>query len=160
MNTAERVSKQFTRHGEASAVKRTREYKTWAAMKRRCNNPNCDKFKFYGGRGIGVCSRWSQSYEAFLADMGRCPSSDHVIDRRDSNGHYEPNNCRWITRQESMNNMRSSHFVVAFGERLTLAQWSKRFGINPATISRRLKSGWKPSDAIVILPLRLRRKMP
>jgi hypothetical protein len=72
----------------------------------RCENPNVNHFKDYGGRGIRVCGRWRKSYSAFLKDMGRKPSPDHSLDRRNNDGHYTPKNCRWATKSDQAKNRR------------------------------------------------------
>ena len=80
------------------------EYRSWQMMKNRCLNPAARDFSYYGGRGIKVCKRWENSYENFLADMGRRPSPAHTLDRKNSDGNYTPSNCRWATREEQSRN--------------------------------------------------------
>lgn len=89
-------------HGDSKSP----EYRSWLGMKERCHNPRDKDFALYGGRGIVVCDRWRTSYENFLADMGRRPTLKHSIDRRDSDGNYELENCRWATRREQSRNSR------------------------------------------------------
>jgi hypothetical protein len=84
---------------------KTPEWKSWTAMKQRCSWSGHKHYALYGGRGIKVCKRWLDSYETFLADMGRRPSMKHSIDRfPDKEGNYEPGNCRWATQSEQNRN--------------------------------------------------------
>jgi hypothetical protein len=84
------------------------EYESWRAMKKRCYYPKHQNYARYGGRGIRVCDRWLHDFPTFLEDMGNKPSSIHTLDRKDNDGNYEPDNCKWATPKEQQNNRRNN----------------------------------------------------
>lgn len=125
------------KHGQCATV----EYRRWLRMKARCDNPRNPAYAAYGGRGITVCQRWMDSYEAFIEDVGERPSPLHSIDRIDNDRGYEPNNVRWATRREQANNRRSNVRITYNGETKTLAAWAREIGITPEGVAYRHKHG-------------------
>lgn len=132
-------------HGRA----RTSIYATWQAMKDRCTNPNNDFYDDYGGRGIRVCDRWLQSFEAFLEDVGERPSPKHQLDRfPDNDGNYEPGNVRWATGSDNCRNRRSSVFLEFGGRRLSLSDWADIIGMPRKALQQRVRTGWSAARAL------------
>ena len=81
-------------------MSKTPEFRAWLNMKERCYRPTNARYHRYGARGIEVCDRWLESFENFYTDIGDRPSPTHSLDRIDNDGNYEPDNCRWGTREE------------------------------------------------------------
>lgn len=73
-------------------------YQTWMHIKTRCFNLNHPSSRGYGQRGVGMAREWRTSFPAFLADMGERPSHEHRLERINPQGHYTPDNCRWVQR--------------------------------------------------------------
>jgi hypothetical protein len=78
-------------------------YAIWNNMIHRCTNPKTKNYRNYGGRGITVCDSWLNSFENFYDDMGDRPDG-LSIDRKNVNGNYEKDNCRWATDKEQGEN--------------------------------------------------------
>lgn len=139
----ENMKKVSFRHGETVGNgPRSTEYKTWDSIKQRCANPNSTHYVHYGGRGIKVCARWIDSFQNFLSDMGRKPSPNHTIERNDTNGNYEPSNCRWATNDDQQNNRRNNRTAEFQGKTQTFARWERELGFGRGTITWRLGLGW------------------
>lgn len=88
-------------------LSRTRLYSVYDGMKARCYNPEHNRYKDYGARGIKICNEW-------LGKFGRIKflkwaiengyKEGLSIDRINVNGDYEPGNCRWTTNSVQMFN--------------------------------------------------------
>lgn len=140
----------MTKHGHASDGKRNPAYGIWSAMKDRCFNPSNPEYSAYGGRGIVVCDAWRRSFTRFLDDMGERPSRGHSIDRINNDRGYEPQNCRWATRQEQDRNRRNVRLVEYCGAMMTIREAVKSAGNVTvlATARWRIKRGWPISEAV------------
>lgn len=115
----------------------TPTYSSWYAMKSRVNNKNHRHYDRYGGAGITICDDW-QSFVNFLKDMGERPEN-HTLDRINGNGNYEPSNCRWATKDQQQNNMKSNRHFKSNGEILSASQWARKIGIHKNTFYDRWK---------------------
>lgn len=135
-------------HGHTRHKRRTPEYETWVSAKKRCTNPNSQDFPDYGGRGIKMCDRWLNSFEAFFADMGPRPSSLHSIDRIDGDGDYEPTNCRWATPDVQASNRRSVSRVTFQGQTHTITEWAQILGMGYGSLKSRFDRGWSVERAL------------
>lgn len=122
-----------------------RLYRIYCGMKYRCNNPSNTAYKYYGGRGIKVCQEWMNGFSVFLSWAKENGYSDDMeLDRIDPNGDYCPENCRWVTHREQMNNTRrnlSHKYLTINGETKTILEWCKISGISPHIMSSRINIG-------------------
>ncbi len=105
----EQTSKANTTHS-GTVGGRTKEYRVWLSMRRRCFDASHEHYLYYGGRGVTVCDRWKDDFEAFLSDMGTAPFESSTIERINTNGNYEPTNCKWATKQEQVLNQNPKGF--------------------------------------------------
>ena len=146
LNDERRLERCFV-HGHSTRSEKTPTYYTWLAMRDRCHNKKRQGFKWYGGRGITICKRWSQ-FKNFLDDMGERPPNK-TLDRIDNNSNYEKSNCRWATHKEQGRNSRRNHIVSFNGRDLPLVVWAEEYGVNASTLQTRLKQRkWSVKKAL------------
>jgi hypothetical protein len=126
-------------------------YHVWRNMMKRCHDPRNKAWEHYGKRGITVCQSW-RDIRNFIADMGPSYQEGLQIDRIDTNGDYEPPNCRWATRKEQGRNKRNNVILEHNGERMPFSAWAERMNLSEATIRRRLEYGWDISRALTTPP--------
>ena len=126
-----------------------RLYSTWRAMMSRCYYQAHPAYKNYGGRGIDVCDEWKSNFYSF--ENWAINSGYHEgvqLDRIDNDKGYCPENCRWVTPLQNSNNKSNNTFLEAFGQKHTLAEWGRMYGIHGSTISHRIKRGWSAERSI------------
>ena len=129
---------------------KSRLYKIWIGMRRRCYDTNQSGYKEYGGRGIKVCREWDDNFESFRDwSMSHGYTDNLTIDRIDYNGNYCPENCRWITTNEQCRNTRYNRFETIDGVTKTVVDWCDYYNIeNRRTVYTRLKRGWDIKRAL------------
>lgn len=145
-----------TKHGHATSGFHSGTHRSWYAMIQRCAYPSHRAWKWYGGRGIKVCDRWlgTQGFINFLSDMGERPKG-MTIDRKNVNGDYEPDNCKWATWSEQSSNRRKKSpqkncsTLTVSGVTKPLIEWCKEFGLNYSTVKNRKYRGWPEEECVL-----------
>lgn len=116
-------------------------WRRWSNMIDRCTNPKNKDFRNYGGRGIDVCERWKH-FPSFLSDMEASYFKGATLDRRDNDGNYCPENCRWASIKEQSNNTRKTIFLDTPWGRMTASEAAELTGVPLSRLSNRVLRGW------------------
>lgn len=118
-------------HKSKHKLSRTRIYKIWDSMKRRCYKETSSDFKNYGARGITICREWRGDFKAFYDWATANGYKENLtIDRINVNGNYEPSNCRWATKLEQARNRRNNVFIEHNGKLICLAELAEKLNIS------------------------------
>lgn len=140
------------KHGDTKGGGFTKEYTAWFSMKDRCYNKNSNNYHRYGARGVRVCNRWRNKYENFLKDMGRKPTPNHSLGRINNKKGYSPGNCRWETRQQQQNNIRTNRFVEYNGVEMTVANAARAVGFSSGRLHWYVcYRGLSVAEAVVVM---------
>jgi len=144
----ERTKITKTKHGQTIDGKIARLYRIWQGMKERCLYPSQTSYKNYGGKGVKVCKEWLD-FSVFREWAVANGYNDNLsIDRIDSNGNYEPSNCRWVTKTNQARNNSHNTMIEIEGKTKCLAEWCEIYGISHKTVGSRIKRGWEPIKAL------------
>lgn len=131
-------------------LSKTRLYKIYHGILKRCENKNSTSFKNYGKKNIKVCKEWKDDFIAFYNWAINNGYQDKLtIDRINVRGNYEPSNCRWATAEIQQNNRSNNLHLTHKNKTLTLAEWCKELNLNYFTVQQRLnKLNWSVSRAL------------
>lgn len=125
-----------------------RLYRIWTGMHRRCYNPTHDRHQWYGNKGVTVCDEW-HDFLAFRTWALKNGYEDELtIDRVDSDGNYEPANCRWVDIRTQANNRSNNRLLVYKGKEYTATELAEAHGMSPRTIYNRLRLGWSVNEIV------------
>ena len=137
----EKFIERITKHSLASHPL----YQAYYDMRTRCYNPKSQRYDAYGKRGIVVCDRWTHPENGFLNfcdDMQPTWQKGLTIDRKEVNGNYEPDNCKWSTKREQAQNKRTNRMIETPWGTLCLQEASRRANLSRSAISLRIDAGW------------------
>lgn len=135
-------------------LSKTRAYKVWIAIKKRCYNQKSSVYKYYGGKGITVCDEWLNDFQSFyewLLSQGydeTFPRGVQTIDRIDNTLGYSPANCRLITIGQQQRNKESLKKYEYNGEKHLICEWAEIYNIDEQLLRARLNLGWTFEEAI------------
>lgn len=136
----------------------SRLFSIWVGMTARCNYKSQPGYPMYGGRGIAVCDEWSEPKSFITWAKSNGYSDSLQLDRINSDGNYEPGNCRWVTPTVNVRNRRTTKKMTAFGETKPVAEWAEdpRSVLGYVGLNSRLNKGMSPEEAL-ITPSRYRK---
>ena len=135
---------------ETHKMSKSRLYNIWKEILQRTTNEKNKNYRYYGGRGIGICNEWRENFETFAKwsnENGYSPNM--TIERRDNSKGYQPDNCYWATMKEQSRNKRSNHWLTYRGKTKTITDWAEDIGMKKTTLTNRInRLGWSTEKAL------------
>lgn len=133
------ITAKNTTHTQAPRNKASGAYRSWQAMHQRAG-----KVKNY--LHVRVCKRW-ETFEGFYTDMGDRPEG-MSIERLNSLGDYEPNNCVWATAKQQAQNTSQTKLITINGETHSIQEWCRIKNIGYQIVKQRRRRGMSIEDSI------------
>lgn len=135
-------------------MSKTRFYKIFYGIKRRCTEESFHSSKYYVEKGIK--NEWAtfdefskDMVDSYLRHVQEFGEKQTTIDRIDSNGNYCKENCRWATYKQQGCNFSNNVNVTLGGLTKHLSQWCEDLGLKKPTIFSRVnKMGMSPLEAL------------
>lgn len=153
-DTAAATSRATAERRKTHGLSHTPLNECYKNMVRRCCDPKNKSWARYGSRGIRVCNEWlskPQSFYDWAQSNGYAEGL--TIERKDTNGNYDPANCTWATRRAQSRNTSRNHLLAWNGEELPVCVWAERLGVRPQAMENRVARGW-PAERIFGQPFR------
>lgn len=127
-----------------------RLYRAWANMGSRTRSKTPRYWKSWGSKGVKVCPEWSE-YAPFRAwSLAHGFRKGMSLDRIDNDGHYSPENCRWIPRGDQMHNKGNSIRLTLNGVTKSLPVWARELGVSQALLMGRYQNGWTDEQTLTL----------
>lgn len=136
------------KHGCAYRNGKSRLYKIWVDMRRRCHNANRKTAKNYHDKGIICCDEWNEFSRFYEWSISHGYSDNLTLERKDNLLGYCPENCTWIPFSEQSKNRTSNHYITYKHETHTLTEWARLRGLKRSTIYSRLCRGLDVKDVL------------
>jgi hypothetical protein len=145
-----RPRRRSTPRQSRGGLSRSRAYRIWADLRRRCRAGG-DRGR-YQERGIRLHSTWNDDFDAFVQDVGVAPGPRARLERIDQQVGYEPGNVVWTTTRTAPASRLNAHMITANGKTLTLTEWAALAGLHPGTLGWRINAGWDLQRALATAP--------
>ena len=151
----ERIISYSTKHG----MSRHPLTPIYSAMIQRCTNPENDRYRDYGGRGITICEEWRNNNTLFFKwALNNGWKQGLEIDREDNEKGYSPENCRIVTEKVQQRNKRNNRMITYKGETKSLAEWCELLKLSYSAMLTRIHKHNPTPEILFETPYRYRAK--